>query len=341
MAGVPSVNALFQVAKQASKGTAPTTGFITGLMEQSGMSPRFDPLAQSAEHGIAVARVTDHRSPTKYGSYAVGGPFRMNFYPHLIGRLLQGAGFETAGAGAGAGAAKTHTFTLSERADHHWLTMLSQIGDEKKRATDCRINALSFAASPDELKVNGTYVGLTYDDAAGTETTTAENTTKLVPSVGSLVLTVNSVAIVDTATDTLSRFTMDIANPLDEADRSVFRFKRVDLPQVGLGITGSIEGLDLTYTNYDELIRAGASSGEPSSDVATGSLVWKVESAGDIPTDTVPFSFEVTLASVEVTLDDFVADGSNMVRWNTKYRMIDNVTTPISIALVNTMATYV
>ena len=66
------------------------------------MSPRFDPLAQSAEHGIAVARVTDHRSPTKYGSYAVGGPFRMNFYPHLIGRLLQGAGFKVTGAGAGA-----------------------------------------------------------------------------------------------------------------------------------------------------------------------------------------------------------------------------------------------
>ena len=341
MAGFPSVNATFKVAKQAAKGTAASTGFITGLMEQSGMSPRFDQLAQSAEHGIAIARVTDHRSPTQYGSYAVGGPFRMNFYPHLIGRLLQGCGFGVSGAGAGAGAAKTHTFTLATRANHHWLTMLSLIGDEEKRATDCRLTGLQFAASPDELKVSGNYLGLTYDDAAGTETTTAENTTKLVPSVGSLVLTVNSVDIVDTATDTLSRFTMDIANPLDEADRSVFRFKRVDLPQVGLGVTGSIEGIDLDYATYDELIRAGASSGEPSAQVATGSLIWKVESATDIPTDTVPFSFEVTLASIEVTLDDFTADGSNMVRWNTRYRMIDNVTTPISIALVNTMATYV
>ena len=341
MAGFPSVNATFKVAKQASKGTAPTTGFITGLMEQSGMSPRFDPLAQSAEHGIAVARVTEHRSATKYGSYAVGGPFRMNFYPHAIGRFLQGAGFKVTGAGSGAGAAKTHVFKLAERADHHWLTFLSLIGDEAKRATDCRLTALNFAASPDELKVSGNYLGLTYDDAAGTETTTAENTTKLVPSVGSLVLTVNSVEIVNTATDTLSRFTMDIANPLDEADRSVFRFKRVDLPQTGLGITGSIEGLDLVYANYDELIRAGAASGEPSSNIATGSLVWKVESATDIPTDTVPFSFEMNLGSVEVTIDDFTADGANMVRWNTRYRMIDNITDPAIITLVNTMSTYV
>lgn len=338
MAGIPSESAYFQIAKQTAKGTAPTA-YTMAMAEQSGINVRRDEVTQTPEHGIGAGRATDHKSATQYGSYLVTGSLRQAAYTTTLGLLLLGAGFKVTTTGASPN--KTHAFKLANRDECHWMSILSKIGTVTRRAVDCRISALGIEAAVDSMRYNATFAGLTMNDALGTETSTNEDLAKLSPAIGSLILTVNAVPIVNTTTDTLQRVTMDIANPLDEGDRALFRFKRSDLSQSGLGITGVIEGMDLNYsTTYNQLMRAGAATGEPSTVCAMGTLVYHFDSAVNIAGAAVPYSLDVNLASAEFTLDDFTADGNNIVRWNTRYRMIDNVTDPVTITIVNARATY-
>lgn len=336
--GFASTAAYFRVGKQSAKGTA-ATAYLTALAEQSQINARRDAVQQSAEHGIATTRTTDHKAPTSFGSYLVTGSLRQNAYTTTLGLLLLGAGFKVTTTGAGA--SKVHTFKIANRNELTWLSLLSTIGDTPRRAVDVRVNTLGLEVSPDTARWNAGFLGLTLDNAAGTETFTTEDTNKLSPAIGSLVLTVGGQEIVNTTTDQIQRITMDIANPLSEDERALFTPKRSDLPQTGLGISGKIEGLELDYTTtYAYLMRNGASTGEPHMEAATGSLVFKLESPADIAGDTVPYSLEVTLGSIEVTLDDFAAEGNNIVRWNTSYRVIDNITDPAVIALVNAKTSY-
>lgn len=336
--GFASTGALFQVGKQTAKGTA-ATAYLTALAEMSQINARRDAVQQAAEHGIATTRTTDHKAVTQFGSYLVTGSLRTNAYMNMPGLLLLGAGFKVATTGATA--AKTHTFKIANRTELTWLSILSTIGDTARRAVDCRVNTLGFEAAPDTARWNAGFLGLTMDNAAGTETTTAEDTNKVSPAVGSLVLTVGGTQIVNTSTDQIQRFTMDIANPLSEDERALFTSKRSDLPQTGLGITGKIEGLELDYTDtYPKLMRNGLTTGEPYMEAAKGSLVVQIKSPANIATDSVPYMLEITLGSIEVTLDDFQAESNNIVRWNTSYRMIDDVTDPAIIKLVNTKTTY-
>ena len=338
MAGFASTAAYFRVGKQTAKGTA-ATAYTTALAEMSAMNARRDAIQQTAEHGIATTRTTDHKSVTQFGSYLVTGSLRQGAYTTALGLLLLGSGFKVTTSGAGA--AKTHTFKIANRDELTWLSILSTIGDTARRGVDCRVNTLGFEFAPDTARYNASFLGLTLDNAAGTETFTTEDTNKLNPAVGSLVLTVGGQSIVNTSTKTIQRFTMDIANPLSEDERALFTSKRSDLPQTGLGISGKIEGLELDYTTtYPYLMRNGLTTGEPYMEAAKGSLVVQIKSPANIATDSVPYMFEITLGSIEVTLDDFQAESNNIVRWNTSYKMIDDVTDPAIIKLVNTKTTY-
>lgn len=339
MAGFASQAALFKVAKQTAKGTAATAGFWSAIAEQSGLNPRRDEINQTPEHGMGYDRATEHKSATQFGSYLVTGNLQTGGYTETLGYLLLGAGFTVTTTGAGA--AKTHVFKLASRDNYSWLSIISKIGSAAKKAVDCRVNRLGLEAGVDVLRYTAGFLGLTYSDATGSETGTDEARTKLSPAIGSLILTLGGVQIVNTTADQVQRVTMDINNALSEDERSLFRFKRADLPQTGLDITGAVEGLELDYTDtYNQLMRSGATSGEPSTAVAVGSLVYHLDSAIDIPTTSTPYSLDVNLASIEATLDDFQAEGNNIVRWNTRYRMIDDVADPVIITLVNGKASY-
>ena len=337
MSGFASESAYFRVAKQAAKGSAPTA-YTTAMAQQSGINSRRDEINQTPEHGIGADRATEHKSATQYGSYVVTGSMQQAAYTTTLGLLLLGAGFKVTTTGAGT--AKTHTFKLADRNQLSWLAILSKIGSVTRRAVDCRVSKLTIEAGLDTMRYSADFMGITLDDPTGSETFTSEDLTKLSPAIGSLTLNIGGTEIFNTTADTLQRFTMEINNPLDDGDRSLFRFKRADLQQSGLGITGTIEGLDLDYADiYNRLIRGGATSGEPVTDVAVGTLVTQFKSAVNVEGDVVPYSLQATI-NAEFTLDDFQAEGNNIVRWNTRYRMIDNVTDPVVIALVNAKASY-
>ena len=346
MAGTPSTSALLKVGKQAAKGTPIGSGFITGLMEQSSFTVSFDELTKTPEHGGAALadRATARKSTTSRSGYLVRGAFRQAAYPTLIGMWLKGAGFDISSAVANAATAYAHTCTIAERDDVAWMTVLHTIGGVERRATDARVSRLTLTGQPDGLKFSGEWRALEEDAAAGTETTTAEDTNEILPSAGSLTMVYDpddaATTIVDTTTDELNRLTLDIANPLDEADQALFRFGHADLAQNGMDITGTVEGAPVDWDVYDYIVRKEGTG--PSAVPALCSLTYTFESAVDIAGDTVPYSIVVTLPHVEVNINDngFSAEGENLIRWTYDYRMIDMDTDPITIVLTNLKASY-
>lgn len=343
MAGTPSTSATWKIGRQSAQGTPITTGFITALAEQSSFYVAFDEAQKAAEHGAGAAdRATARKSASIRSGYLVRGQFRCNAYPNLAGLLLRGAGFGVSTTGT---TERTHVFTLATRANHAWLTMLHAVGGLERRATDARVNRLTLTAQPDGIKWSGEWRALTEDDAVGTETTTAESTAaELLPSQGSLVMNFDPAGadteIINTSTDDLTRFTMDIANPLDEADLALFRFGHADLTQTGLTVGGTVEGAAIDWATYDLLVRN--SEANPSASTAICDLDTTFQSAVNIAGAAVPYSCRIQVPRVEVTIDEggFTAEGENLIRWSYAWQMIDAVTTPITITLVNLQTAY-
>lgn len=340
MSGVSSTTALCKIGKQASKGTPVNTGLICGMLTQSGFFPDFDELDDLNEHGcrtVSTDRATVHKTAMDRAGYVVRGNLRGYLYPRLIGLMLVGAGFTPTTTTVETGVYQ-HVFKLSTRAAHKWLTVLSKIGDRTLRATDARVNSLAIDANTRGVNWTAGLLAITTDDAPGSETGTEEALVKILPSTGSLTIMDGATEIVNTATDSLLGLSLNIANPLDDADQSLFAFTRADLPQQGVDITGQVTGLELDYTTYYDLLVYGGGS-DPAASVAVLDINYKWESAVEITTGN-PYSLEIDIPAAEVTLNDFNAEGNNIVRWDFSYRMIDNSTDPIAITLINDVATY-
>ena len=339
----PANASQFYAAVQAAKGTAAASGYIAGLMQQSSLNPVFDMPTKDPEHGAgtSTARTTARKSATNRGSYLATGSARSVMYPSMIGAMLTGAGFLATSAGT---TEKTHTFKIANRTAHKWLTIWSQIGGLNRQTVDARLSKLTVEATQDTIRYTAEMRGLTYTTGvAAPASPTAETNIEMIPTIGSLALELwpddTPLAIVTAPTNTIQRLTLDIANPLDEEDRSLFRLGRADLPQTGLDVTGTIEGIDLTLAQYQAITNGTAIATTPTSNAQIASLTFTLESAQFI-TGIIPYSFEVTIPHVEITAQDFTAEGTDLIRWSLDYKMIDDVTDPITIVLVNSIAAY-
>jgi hypothetical protein len=344
MAGTPSSLATLKVAKQAQKGTAPTTGFITGMLTRSSLLPAIDNITRTTEHGITYTRATSHRTPTRRGSYLGRASYRGYLYPDLFGLLLLGNGFAVTTTGASAN--KTHTFKLASRDASPWLTAIWDVdGDNPLRGVDMRGTRMVIDATPDAVTMEGDLVGLTVNEPAGTETTTAEDTTgELLPSNGTLTLAYDpagtNVTVLSTPTDSIGGLTLTLNNPVDENDRSIHRFGRGALNQNGVDVLARLSGLEIDWDIYNRILNGGTSGTSPTTETAIFSLTYSFASTVNITGTAVPYSVTITIPRIEFNLGDFTAEGDNLITWNADGRMIDSVTDPITIALVSKKASY-
>jgi hypothetical protein len=337
MSGVSSVTALCKVGKQAAKGTGINTGMMCGMLTMSGFNPDFDELDDLQEHGcrtVSVDRATAKKSATDRAGYIVRGRLGGYLYPNLIGRMLHMAGFKPTTTTLATGVYR-HVFKLSTRSDYLWFTVLSKIGDRTRRAVDCRASTLNIESSLRGINWTADILGLSTGTAPGSETGTDETLVKMLPGSGELTIMDGATTVFSSATDTVQSMALKIANPLDDADQSLFAFTRAGLEQQGVDITGSLRGLDLDYSSYYDLL-VGAT---PSASVAVLDIDWKWQSSVEFVA-TYPYSLRVEIPAAEMTLDDFEASGNNIVRWDTQFRMLDNQTDPVLITLVNAVSSY-
>jgi hypothetical protein len=312
----------------------------------SSLNTSRDTIDKGGEHGCngGPDRATVHKSLMRYSSYIVNGGFRGYGHPDMIGYWLLGAGFgivTTAGSGAAAGT-YTHVFTLANRTVVPWLSVQSQIGTKVRQAVDARVNRLTFTANNRGFVYDGTYQALLENEAPTTGlTTTNEDTAEILSSRGSITVNYNPdgtpVSLLDSDTE---GFTFVINNPLNTDQQRLLSFGRSDLPQNGLDVTGSIEGMNVIYSNY-EIIKNGASGNDSPAEVASiAGINLLFNSAELIAATAVPYSIRFEVTHAEVDLSDFQADGTNLVQWTFPYRMVDDNTTPVRITLVNAHPSY-
>jgi hypothetical protein len=341
MATPLSVSSKFKVGVQAAKGTAASDSFVDGRMKESMLAPAFEVLNPGAEHGISeITRPTIQRSYSRRTSHMATFAGSWFMYPSLIGVALRGLGFDVATVN-NAGY-YTHTFTVADRDDAAWLTVIGQVGDSGNEwqfmATDARVAQFGIVGNIRGAVCSMQGMGLTYGDSVGTETDTNEVPQMILATDGTLTATVGGTALVST----IRGLEFTITNPIYTDDHRLFYPNRIDLPQLGVAATGRLTGVDVDETLYNKLYRNGATSGSPSLLIPKMNLVWKFESPENITGQAVPYSLQVTIPNAEVEMTPIASSGRNLIRTALSFNMPDaeSGTEPITIVLVNTFASY-
>lgn len=346
---IPSTTALFKIGKQSAKGTPAATGFICATATSSYLRPRIDRVTRDPEHGcnVSTGRVTAKRSPTRRNGYVAAGGLTMAAYPRAIPRLLQSLGFTIATTNNTTH--YTHVATLAVRPNWPWMTLLRTLGSKELRATDVRASQVTFNAANDNqgARFEATFMGLELDDAAGTETHTAESIYELLPVAGNIDVLVDpggaDLQVAQYGGAQVARaVTMTFDNPLDEEQRALFQLKRADMPPTGFSVNGAVNGVDIDYDLYEQIYNGGVGETDISALTALMSYDVQFESPENIPGAAVPFSMRVQVPDTEVLLSDdsFNASGNNTVAWSFEYEMVDMSTTPITVTVVNDHASY-
>jgi len=83
----------FALASQSAKGTAATSNFVSGRMQQHAMTPRFEVTDTAGEHIGSHSRSTALQSTPIRTGHLVDISFRQRLYPTMFGVALKGIGF--------------------------------------------------------------------------------------------------------------------------------------------------------------------------------------------------------------------------------------------------------
>lgn len=347
--GVSSVTSAFALGRQSAKGT-PGTKFFTTLATVSGLNVAFDREDDIIEHpGVSSNnRATGKRSQSELLGYKV--PYKATFRlrPRFMGAALLAAGFQVTTATTTAVAPATapyytHTFTLANSDAYPWYTAMEKHGSGsaafERRAVDSRLKTLSINGDPKQIECALTGVGLVEGNAAVSGLTrTDEATYKMLPSIGTVSAQVNSAALVSR----MRGLTFELTNEFDEDDIALFEQARADLPVNSAGIQGSIQGIDVDFDTYKKVIRGGTTGTAPSLAALVGSLSWEYRSSANILNAAAPYKLAVSFPSVEFRMPDeaIEANGSDQIRFDLEYLMVDDSSTPITITLVNDVQSY-
>lgn len=339
MSAPVSVASEFKIAKQAAIATPSTTGFVCGRMKQSMLLPVYEEWNPGAEHHCGnSSRPTLRKSSSIRTGYmgVFGGSWFL--YPEMIGIVLQGLGFEAATTGSSPD--YSHAFTIADRDDALFVTVLQQIGEGadafERRVTGGRISDFNMIANAKGIVCSMQGVGVNVDDSAGTETSTDEPDYLITPTDGTLTAEVDSTAIVSTIRSSM----LTITNPVDISDARLFSAQRNDLPQLGMGVSGALMGIDVDEDLWNDLYRNGATSGSPSLVIPEMDLAYTFESIVNIPSGAIPYSITVEAPKTQVRMTRYQSSGRNLIRCGLQWEMIDDVSEPITITIANDRATY-
>lgn len=337
-----SLNSSISLGVQSGKGTA-ATAYKTSLAQDSSAMPKFDVHEPKLEHPAPAARATKVKAAQQRTGYTVDLAAKFLLRPRFIGMVLRGLGFGVAATGTSP--AYTQTFTLAAASADPWLTALVKLVDDggtslERKITDVRLNKLTVEASEDEINCDIAGIGLAEGLATGSETKVAESTAEISPSAGSATITLGGATIASPIRGT----TLEIASTIDDKDRVQFSAVRNSLPRSNIDVSGTLKGIDIEYNSYEWYYRTiyGNTSGTaPVLTAAVGTLTYNYTSLANIPTGVVPYKMTVTVPSLywEMTGEP-KSSGNNMVRVDMKWTMIDDSSTPVTIALVTDQATY-
>lgn len=332
-----SLAARLAVAVQASKGTAATTGFHAMRSRMSETPPEFVYEEARDEHGGAHTRASTRQSTPSRISFMVPANTDGLLYPNAIGVLLIGAGLNVNTVNNTT--YYTHTFTKSNVDAAKWLSVLHRVGvgaDQfERKIKDVRLTQLTLTSTRENITLATQMTGIDEAASTGSETVTSESNNRIIPPTGTLTYGALALGLPRAHTITLTR-------PVDVTDQKQHTYGLADLPETGFEINGVLEGVDMPFNTYKKLAWGGTSGTAPSMPAVTDSLTVRWESAALIAGAVVPFSFQMALTKAEFRLAGSPrAQGSDIVRCNINYAMIDDVAgAPVTFTLINSVTAY-
>lgn len=340
-----STESYMALAVQGAKGTAATTGFISTRAQQSQFFPVFQYSDAGPEHfwGQDQLPVT-LRSPAYITTYLTTVQLAARLYPESIGHILTGLGLKaTSTKSPGSGGVDDdyeHVFKITTRDLAKWLTVLSGIGagaaQFERRGTDTRFESLRLMLGPKGSAWQAQGVGIEEDDAVGTETIAAEDSTPLQARPGSATVVIDGW----TLTSQMLGLQWNVANPLNKQENPLFSDTLNDLPQQGIASGGQLMGIDVSQAFYNRMTRGGAAGTAPVYTLPSGSVTFSVRSEGNIPSCSVPFSLTVACTNAEMRMQQIGSSGMNLVRCALGWRAVTTDEDVLTVTLVNTVAAY-
>jgi hypothetical protein len=231
-----------------------------------------------------------------------------------------------------------HVFKLTKRANAGYGSVLSAIDEGasawERKATDCRLNNLSIAATLESIMVDFAGLGLTEAAAAGSETKVAETGTPLSQATGTFSILTDAAQLHGVP----GEHTFTIAQQLAEDDKKLHSASRADIPIQSIDITGQLRRVDANYTAYKKLVWGGTAGTGPSNVIPEAALDWNFQSPGNISASVAtPYKLQVQIPVAVVTLGAPRASGADLIYFEVDYAMtdLDPAKDPITVTLTN------
>ena len=354
--GFDSSNALKNEIQSVTITGAPTGGTFTLTSTGATSNIPFDATAlqvQSALEGIAAIG-----EGNVIVTGAAGGPFTVTFtgaltgtnvatmtedHTNLTGGTTPGVTVASVQNGAAGIVGSRHIGTIANRSDAKWLTAIHSYGEGAERfelrATDARIEQFVIEANTRGVMATLAGLGIKESAAAGNETGSLENEAMILPSQGACTINIEGQAF----TTSLRGLRFLISNPTDKNEQNLFALERSNLPSTGIECGFSAQGLDLTRDVYKQLNWGGVAGVGPVANAVSGDITFRFQSAEKIPTDNVPWEFEITIPRCEFRMGNFQARGRDLIRFDLAGLMVDDENSfdhPITMNLINTVAGY-
>ena len=338
----------FGLGKQSAQGTG-ATAFTLGRMMLSGSTPRWTEDQAKDEHiGINERPTAQKSAPVRVG-YAVPVKANWRLYPVLIGNALLLAGFKvTTTPNSPETGLYSHVFTLADRDELLWGTAYHAIGEGTlgsaryaRVVKDVRLSKLAINSSiKNGLAVESEGMGILDAAAAGTETLTGEPNAALNAAKGTFDLT--SSDIIEASFGIPQVHNVTVTNPLGEDEGQLHTHLLQDLPLLGLGITGQMQGLPWAIAQWKDLLYAsGVAPSANTLMLPEAAITWSYESSEDVPTKANPYSLTIAIAVATVRMEALDISGQGKVKISCNYEMVDGAAgDPITVTLVNDKPSY-
>lgn len=336
----PSLGSFFALGKQGAKGTA-ATALIKALATVSAMALEFDERDSVFEHPApSTNRATARKQNVLRTGYLATAEVTTLLHPKFLGMSLLAAGFQVATSGTSP--VYTHVFTLGTSAQHRWMTGAWNVDETDgafvSRMVDGRATALGFNATPDQIEHTLTMRGLTLEPMSGSPTYTNETSEEIVPWLGArTTLTVGGYTI----SERIRGVNFQVENTLREDDKALWETARTDLPQQSIDISCEFSDVNISDDLYEAMVYGAANGTTVSLAALTGAIDIKWQSAANIPSGASPYSLQIAMPSVSWSFSGAPqASADDLITMGLTAYMIDNVTTPITVTLVNDVASY-
>jgi hypothetical protein len=335
-----SLGSFIALGTQTSLGTAATT-LHKAAATSSGLSARFNTRQPRLEHPSATARATRRKRPTKRVNYLAEVPeIGFALYPKFVVPALLSVGFTVTTTNNPTH--YTHVLTLADISAHKWMTAVWSVDESDaafaQRGVDMRGTSFAMNASPSEILCTLALLGKTLQPMSGSPTYVDEGTEEIVPwnfTRGDITIGETTISEVIRA----SAFTVD--NSLRDDDPRLGSQISGDLGQQEIDIATEFSNINISDELYEELFYGASGGTSVNLDPPGGAIDITFESDNDIAGASVPYSMQIEIPSVEWELTQAPkASGNDMVTLSLKAWMLDDSSTPITVTVVNDVASY-